>query len=134
MSVSTSPTGNGTTIGAVPKPVDLLRVEPTDPAAPTLRAIEGQAFGASLELVRQRDDLCEFDSVDAARDAHLAAAERAIAVGDASLARLHIAEAQRLDDEADAAVSRAQVHRETAHGFTRAIAGTVEITLTGRSR
>jgi len=99
-----------------------------------IREIETPAIEASCELTIQRDEIDAWDRLDDDRDTHLTSAERAVASGDASLARYHLGEAKRLDAKADALIVRIGQRRASAHGYTRAIAGNVEKMLTGRCR
>jgi len=97
-----------------------------------LVAIEGDAYSASTELVDQRDDLAAAAIHDAEHDAAL---ERALSVdGLPAFARELIRMAMAADEAEDAAITQAGERRDRAHGHTRAIAGRVERTLTGRCR
>jgi hypothetical protein len=96
--------------------------------------IEGSAVRASYELIHQRFDIQEFTRLDPQRDAILDAIEREAArLGASSIVQL-AREARVIDVDCDAAVVRVDERRETAHGCTKRIASTVELTLTGRSR
>lgn len=95
-----------------------------------LVAIEGEAYEASTELVRQRDDLTEADFHDARHDEALDAVLRID--GLPPLARELVRVAQAADRAEDEAIERANGRRERAHGHTRRIAGRVERALTGR--
>lgn len=105
----------------------------TAPAAvAALVDVEGDLFGASIELIHQRDDLRE-----AAGDENnkaLRRALRALDEGDVSLARDLIRAALFAEDAEDAAIRRAEQRRDAAHGHQKAAAGRVERLVSARGQ
>jgi hypothetical protein len=93
-----------------------------------LVAIEGDAYGASVQLVYQRDDLAE-----ACSDENNRALEAALRVeGLPPLARELIQAALAIEIAEDAAARQAEQRRSQIHGHTRSAAGRIELMLTGR--
>lgn len=102
-------------------------------AGADLTGIEGDAYGASTELVYLRDAIEDGASHD---DDHDACLEAALLVpGLPPLARELIQRAQAADRREDAAIyERATERRHRAHAHTRSIAGRVELAVTARTR
>lgn len=121
MTVSTPATNTVTDAAPVARPVRRV-----------LMRIEAVAYEASAELVHQRGHFEEAQAHDAEHDALLDAALKVD--GLPPYARDLIVRALHADDREDAAHRRADQRREAAHGYTREIAGRVELTLTGRTR
>lgn len=97
-----------------------------------LTGIEGDAVGASTELVYLRDDLGE-----AASDENNRALEAALVAldnGDIALTRQLIRFALAIELREEAAVERATERRHRAHSHTRSVAGRIELALTGKGR
>jgi hypothetical protein len=96
----------------------------------TLTGIEGDAFGASTELVYLRDDLDEAAGGETTR-----ALEAALRVANLPpLARELIQAALLAEIAEDAAIRRATERRHRAHSHTRSVAGRIELALTGGQR
>lgn len=123
-----------TTPARTPRPVpNASRTTPLDrDERGTLTGIEGDAFGASTELVYLRSDLDDAESDQNNRD--MEAAIRALDAGDTVLARSLMVRALAVEIEEGAAVERAKERRHRAHSHTRSIAGRVELALTARGR
>lgn len=89
-----------------------------------LHEIEGEFFGASVELVYQRGDFDEAIGHDGEHDACLEAALRV--PGLPALARDLIRRAQIADRREDEKIARAKERRSKAHGHTKAGACRIE--------
>lgn len=96
--------------------------ETASPTGRWLQAVEGDLFGATVELIYQRTDL---DGAASPENNRLL--ERVLRIeGLPSLARELILAALEIERAEDAAVLRARQRRARAHGYQQRIAGRVE--------